>query len=147
VVGVRTAVPSGREGGSYGPLSAAENTAATTTAATKQAGASTTTSATRATGRTHPPRTYHNNAANTTIAATDSHHGNPRISKSLTSYTPPPSYPPRGPRGVMLRRIAPAPRATSLSDRGYAKIREFINPASVDTPLGRGPNGPGARGR
>jgi hypothetical protein len=108
-VGVRTAVPSGREGGSYGPLSAAENTAATTTAATKQAGASTTTSATRANGRTHPPRTYHNNAANTTIAATDSHHGNPRISRSLTSYTPPPSYPPRGPRGVMLRRIAPAP--------------------------------------
>jgi hypothetical protein len=77
---------SGRcSGGSYGPLSAADNAAAITTAASKHAGASTITSGTRANGRTHPSKTYHNNAANTTTTATDSHHGNPRINRTLPS--------------------------------------------------------------
>ncbi len=74
VVGA-AAVRSGRGGGSYGPLSAVENAAATTTAASKHAGASTTTRGRRANGPTHPSRTYHNNAANTTITGSHSHHG------------------------------------------------------------------------
>ena len=73
------AVRSGRGGGSYGPLSATDNAAPPTTATSKQAGASTTTKGRRTNGRTHPSKTYHNNAANTTITATDSHHGYPRI--------------------------------------------------------------------
>jgi hypothetical protein len=81
-------------GGSYGPLSTADNAAATTTATSKHTGASTSTRGTRTNGRTHPSKTYHNNAANTTITATDSHHGNPRINRPLPSYTLPPSYPP-----------------------------------------------------
>ena len=75
VVVVRAAVRSGRGGGSYGPLSAADNAAATTTATSKHAGASTTTRGRRTDGRTHPSKTYHNNAANTTITGTDSHQG------------------------------------------------------------------------
>jgi hypothetical protein len=43
VVVVGRTVRSGRAGGSYGPLSAADNTTPTTTAARKHAGASTTT--------------------------------------------------------------------------------------------------------
>jgi hypothetical protein len=72
-------VRSVRVGGSYGPLSAAENAVPTTTATSKHAGASTTTRGTRTNGRTHPSKTYHNSAANTTTTATDSHHGNPRM--------------------------------------------------------------------
>jgi hypothetical protein len=89
---VVVAVLSGRAGGSYGPLSAADNAAAATTAASKHAGVSTTTSGRRTNGRTHPSKTYHNNAANTTTTATDTHHGNPRTSRPLPSYTLPPSY-------------------------------------------------------
>jgi hypothetical protein len=70
------AVGSGRAGGSYGPLSASANAVPTTTVTSKHAGVSTTTSSTRTNGRTHPSKTYHhNNAAITTISATDSHHG------------------------------------------------------------------------
>ena len=72
---VGPAVRSGRGGGSYGPLSAADNAAATTIATSKHAGASTTTRGRRANGRTHPSKTYHNNPANTTIAGSHSHHG------------------------------------------------------------------------
>ena len=76
VVGVvGAAVRSGRGGGSYGPLSAADNAAATTTATSKHAGASTTTRGRRTNGPTHPSKTYHNNPANTTIAGSHSHHG------------------------------------------------------------------------
>ena len=74
VVGA-AAVRSGRGGGSYGLLSAVDNAAATTTATSKHAGASTTTRGRRTDGRTHPSKTYHNNAANTTITGTDSHQG------------------------------------------------------------------------
>ena len=74
VVGA-AAVRLGRGGGSYEPLSAVDNAAATTTATSKHAGASTTTKGRRTNGRTHPSKTYHNNAANTTITGTDSHHG------------------------------------------------------------------------
>jgi hypothetical protein len=95
-LGVRmVAVPSGRADGSYGPLRTADNAAAPTTAASKHAGASTTTSGTRTNGGTNPSKTYHNNAPNTTTTGTDSHHGNPRISRPLPSYTLPPSYPVR----------------------------------------------------
>ena len=66
-------------GGSYGPLSTADNTAAPTTATSKHTGASTSTRGTRTNGRTHPSKTYHNNVANTTSTATDTHHGNPRM--------------------------------------------------------------------
>ena len=76
VVGV---VRSGRAGGSYGPLSTADNAATTTTATSKHAGASTSTRGTRTNGRTQPSKTYHNNAANTTTTGTDSHHGYPRM--------------------------------------------------------------------
>jgi hypothetical protein len=82
---VAGAVRSGRGGGSYGPLSAADNAAATTTAASKHAGASTTTRGTRTNGRTQPSKTYHNNAANTTTTGTDSHHGCPRMNGPLKS--------------------------------------------------------------
>jgi hypothetical protein len=82
-------------GGSYGPLSAADNAAAPTTAASKHAGASTITSGTRTNGGTNPSKTYHNNAPNTTTTGTDSHHGNPRINRPLPSYTLPSSYPVR----------------------------------------------------
>ena len=75
VVVVRAAVRSGRGGGSYGPLSAVDNAAATTTATSKHAGASTTTKGMRANGPTLPSKTYHNNAANTTITGSHSHHG------------------------------------------------------------------------
>ena len=74
VVGA-AAVRSGRGGGSYGPLSAVDNAAATTTATSKHAGASTTTRGRRTNGPTHPSKTYHNNAANTTITGSHSHHG------------------------------------------------------------------------
>src|SRR5215218_606204 len=72
-------VRSGRAGGSYGPLSAADNAATTTTVTSKHAGASTSTRGTRTNGRTQPSKTYHNNAANTTTTGTDSHHGYPRM--------------------------------------------------------------------
>jgi hypothetical protein len=92
---VVVAVRSGRcSGGSYGPLSTADNAATTTTATSKHAGASTSTRGTRTNGRTQPSKTYHNNAANTTTTATDTHHGNPRINRPLSSYTLPLSYPP-----------------------------------------------------
>ena len=68
-----------RVGGWYGPLSAVDNAAATTTAASKHAGASTIASGTRCVGGTRPPRAYHNSAANTTSTATNSHQGNPRM--------------------------------------------------------------------
>jgi hypothetical protein len=94
---VAGAVFSGRAGGSYGPLSAADNAAAITTEASKHAGASTITSGTRTNGRTHPSKTYHNNAANTTTTAADSHHGYPRINALLC---PPIRHPHRTrPRG------------------------------------------------
>jgi hypothetical protein len=85
VVVVGRTVRSGRAGGSYGPLSAADNTTPTTTAARKHAGASTTTRGRRTNGRTHPSKTYHNNPANTTITATESHHGYPRMNGPLNS--------------------------------------------------------------
>jgi hypothetical protein len=69
------AVRSGRRGGSYGPLSAVDNATPTTSATRKHAGASTITNSRRFHGRTHSSRTYHNNPANTTIAATESHDG------------------------------------------------------------------------
>jgi hypothetical protein len=75
VVVAGAAVRSGRGGGSYGPLSAADNAAASTTATSKHAGASTTTRGRRTNGPTHPSKTYHNNPANTTIAGSHSHHG------------------------------------------------------------------------
>jgi hypothetical protein len=101
---VAGAVFSGRAGGSYGPLSAADNAAAITTEASKHAGASTITSGRRTNGRTHPSKTYHNNAANTTTTAADSHHGYPRINALLC---PPIRYPHRTrPRGAILERAA-----------------------------------------
>jgi hypothetical protein len=69
------AVRSGRGGGSYGPLSAVDNATATTTATSKHAGASTTTRGRRTNGLTRPSKRYHNNAANTTITGSHSHHG------------------------------------------------------------------------
>jgi hypothetical protein len=90
---VVVAVLSGRAGGSYGPLSAADNVTPITTAARKHAGASTITRGRRNNGRIHSSKKYHNNPANTTITATDSHHGNPSINGLLSSYTLPPSYP------------------------------------------------------
>lgn len=78
-------VRSGRGGGSYGPLSAADNAAATTTAASEHAGARTTTRGRRTNGRTQPPKWYHKSAANTTTTVTDSHHGCPKINGPLTS--------------------------------------------------------------
>jgi hypothetical protein len=72
-------VRSVRGGGSYGPLSAADIAVATTTTASTHVGASTTTRGTRTNGCTHPSKTYHNSAANTTTIATDSHHGKPRM--------------------------------------------------------------------
>jgi hypothetical protein len=95
VVVVGRTVRSGRAGGSYGPLSAADNTTPTTTAARKHAGASTTTRGRRTNGRTHPSKTYHNNPANTTIAATESHHGYPRMNGPLNSPNCPISGAPR----------------------------------------------------
>jgi hypothetical protein len=92
-------VRSGRGSGSYGPLSAADNAATTTTAASKHAGASTSTRGTRTNGRTQPSKTYHNNAANTTTTTTDSHHGYPRMS---------------GPSRSPNRPIAGAPRSAVL---------------------------------
>jgi hypothetical protein len=69
------AVRSGRGGGSYVPLSAADNTVPTTAVTSKHAGARTSTKGTRTIGRTQPSKTYHNNTANTTTTDTDSHHG------------------------------------------------------------------------
>lgn len=78
VVGVG-AVRSGRGGATYGPFSAPDIATPTTTATTKHTGASTVTRSRRIGGRTHSSKTYHNDPANTTITATDSHHGNPRM--------------------------------------------------------------------
>lgn len=64
-----------REGGSYVSLSATDNAIATAAAATKDTGASIAARATRVDGRTRPPMTCHHNAANTSTAATDNHHG------------------------------------------------------------------------
>ena len=75
VVVVVGAVRSGRGGGSYGPLSAADNAVPTTAATSKHAGARTTTKGTRTNGRTQPSKMYHNNAAIPIISASDSHHG------------------------------------------------------------------------
>jgi hypothetical protein len=75
VVVVVRAVRSGRGGGSYGPLSAADNTVPTTAVTSKHAGARTSTKGTRTNGRTQPSKTYHNDAANTTTTDTASHHG------------------------------------------------------------------------
>ena len=79
VVVVVGAVRSGRGGGSYGPLSAADNAVPTTAVTSKHAGARTSTKGTRTNGRTQPSKTYHNNTANTTTTDTDSHHGKPRM--------------------------------------------------------------------
>jgi hypothetical protein len=92
----------GCSGGSYGPLSAADNATATTTANSKHAGASTITSGTRTNGRTQPSKTYHNNAANTTTTGTDSHHGYPRI-----------NGPSRTPNRSMTAPHSSAPTASS----------------------------------
>jgi hypothetical protein len=114
------AVRSGRGGGSYGPLSAAENAAPTTTATSKHAGASTSTRGTRTNGRTQPSKTYHNNAANTTTTGTDSHHGCPRMNgpsrspncpiaaapRSAAPYVAPPQPQPPPPRPSGPRRVS-----------------------------------------
>jgi hypothetical protein len=78
VVGVG-AVRSGRGGATYGPLSAPDTATPTTIATTKHTGASTVTRSRRIGGRTHSSKRYHNDPANTTISATDSHHGKPRM--------------------------------------------------------------------
>jgi hypothetical protein len=75
-----------RVGGSYGPLSAADNTAATTTATSTTTGTNAITSGTRTTGRTHPSKKYHNNTANTTSTATDSHHEYPSTIGGTSTY-------------------------------------------------------------
>jgi hypothetical protein len=88
--------------GSYGPLSAADNAATTTTAASKHAGASTSTRGTRTNGRTQPSKTYHNNAANTTTTGTDTHHGKPRMNGPSRS----PNCPIAAPRSDALASTA-----------------------------------------
>ena len=102
-------VRSGRAGGSYGPLSAADNAATTTTATSKHAGASTSTRGTRTNGRTQPSKTYHNNAANTTTTGTDSHHGYPRMNG--------PSRFPNCPIAAVPRSAAPASSPPPLPPR------------------------------
>lgn len=82
-------------GGSYGPLSAADIAVATTTTASTHIGASTISKGTRTNGRTHPSKTYHNSAANTTTIATDSHHGKPRMNGPPKLCHPPIARAPR----------------------------------------------------
>jgi len=68
-----------RGGGSYGPLSATDSVMPTTAAAIVTTGVSATTKGTRANGRTHPSKKYHNSTATTASTPATSHHGCPNI--------------------------------------------------------------------
>jgi hypothetical protein len=68
-----------RGGGSYGPLSATDSVIPTSAAVIATTGVSATTRGTRANGRTHPSKKYHNSTATTTSTPTTSHHGCPNI--------------------------------------------------------------------
>jgi hypothetical protein len=68
-----------RGGGSYGPLSATDSVIPTSAATAATTGDSITTNGTRANGRTHPSKKYHNSTAITTSTPATSHHGCPNI--------------------------------------------------------------------
>jgi hypothetical protein len=79
VVAVVGSVRSVVRGGSYGPLSATDSVIPTTAAAIATTGVSATTRGTRASGRTHPSKKYHNSTATPVSTAATSHHASPNI--------------------------------------------------------------------